>query len=116
MKGTLIMKKILAFVLSVVLVFGCCTMLAGAKGNKVTLYVYNWGQYIAEGDDDSMDIIAAFEDAYPNIKVKYSTFDSNESMYSKLVNGGLTVDGGPDGAGGYAAGAELRQHPQCPVY
>ena len=86
------MKKILAFVLSVVLVLGCCTMLAGAKGNKVTLYVYNWGQYIAEGDDDSMDIIAAFEDAYPNIKVKYSTFDSNESMYSKLVNGGITVD------------------------
>ena len=39
-----------------------------------------------------MDIIAAFEEAYPNIKVKYSTYDSNESMYAKLVNGGITVD------------------------
>ena len=86
------MKKIVALVLSVVLTLSCCVGLASAKGNKVTLYVYNWGQYIAEGDDDSIDVIAAFEEAYPNIKVKYSTFDSNESMYAKLSNGGITVD------------------------
>ena len=86
------MKKIISFVLAVCLVLGCCGVFASAKGEKVTLYVYNWGQYIAEGDDDSMDIIAAFEEAYPNIKVKYSTYDSNESMYAKLSNGGITVD------------------------
>ena len=86
------MKKIIFFVLAVCLVLGCCATFAAAKGEKVTLYVYNWGQYIAEGDDDSMDIIAAFEEAYPNIKVKYSTYDSNESMYAKLSNGGITVD------------------------
>ena len=86
------MKKIISFVLAVCLVLGCCATFAAAKGEKVTLYVYNWGQYIAEGDDDSMDIIAAFEEAYPNIKVKYSTYDSNESMYAKLSNGGITVD------------------------
>lgn len=85
------MKRIFAFVLSVCLILGCCTM-ASAKDEKVTLYVYNWGQYIAEGDDDSIDVIAEFEEAYPNIKVKYSTYDSNESMYSKLSNGGITVD------------------------
>ena len=86
------MKKIVSFVLAVCLMLGCCGAVASAKGEKVTLYVYNWGQYIAEGDDDSMDIIAAFEEAYPNIKVKYSTFDSNETMYAKMVNGGITVD------------------------
>ncbi len=86
------MKKFTALVLSLVLTLGCMAGVASAKSNKVTLYVYNWGQYIAEGDDDSIDVIAAFEEAYPNIKVKYSTYDSNESMYAKLSNGGITVD------------------------
>lgn len=86
------MKKFIALVLCMVLTLGCFAGVASAKGNKVTLYVYNWGQYIAEGDDDSIDVIAAFEEAYPNIKVKYSTYDSNESMYAKLSGGGITVD------------------------
>ena len=59
---------------------------------QVTINVYNWGQYIADGSDDSLDIIAAFEEAYPNIKVNYSTYDSNETMYAKIANGGITVD------------------------
>ena len=86
------MKKVIALLLCAVLTLGCFTGAASAKKNKVTLYVYNWGQYIAEGDDDSIDVIEAFEEAYPDIKVKYSTFDSNESMYAKLSNGGITVD------------------------
>ena len=49
-------------------------------------------RYISEGDDGSLDVIAAFEEAYPNIRVQYSTYDSNEIMYSKLSNGGITVD------------------------
>ena len=87
------MKKFLCVVLSICLVLGCGAMLAGCGGSeKTTLYVYNWGQYISEGDDDSIDVIAAFEEAYPNIQVQYSTYDSNEIMYSKLANGGITVD------------------------
>lgn len=58
----------------------------------VILNVYNWGQYIAEGEDGSLDVIRAFEKKYPYIDVQYSTYDSNESMYAKLVNGGITVD------------------------
>ncbi len=58
----------------------------------VTINVYNWGQYIADGSDDSLGIIAAFEEAYPNIKVNYSTYTDNETMYSKLAGGGITVD------------------------
>ena len=77
----------------------CLALLVGggfvafsAKTDTVTLNVYNWGQYIADGSDDSLDIIAAFEEAYPHIKVNYSTYDSNEIMYSKLTSGGITVD------------------------
>ena len=92
MKGDNINEKMIALVLCMVLTLGCFAGVASAKGDKVTLYVYNWGQYIAEGDDDSIDVIAAFEEAYPNIKVKYSTYDSNESMYAKLSGGGITVD------------------------
>lgn len=63
----------------------------GAQGD-VTINVYNWGQYIAEGDEGSMDVIAEFEKAYPNIHVNYTTYDSNETMYTKLKTGGISVD------------------------
>lgn len=87
------MKKIVSFVLIAALVLGCAGILSGCGGKeKTTLYVYNWGQYIADGEDDSLDVIAAFEEKYPDIHVEYATFDSNESMYSKLSNGGITVD------------------------
>ena len=59
---------------------------------QITLNVYNWGQYIADGSDGSMEVIKEFEARYPHIKVNYSTYDSNEIMYSKLSNGGITVD------------------------
>ena len=59
---------------------------------QITLNVYNWGQYIADGSDESMEVIKEFETRYPHIKVNYSTYDSNEIMYSKLSNGGITVD------------------------
>lgn len=87
------MKKVICVVLSVLLAVSCLAWLSGCgSSKKTTLYVYNWGQYISEGDDGSLDVIAAFEEAYPNIRVQYSTYDSNEIMYSKLANGGITVD------------------------
>jgi len=88
------MKKTIALILSLCLVFGCGCLLSGCADNadQVTIYVYNWGEYISVGDDDTIDVIAEFEDAYPNIKVEYSEYDSNETMYTKLANGGITVD------------------------
>ena len=47
------------------------------KGQNVTLNVYNWGEYISNGSDDSVDVVAAFE-KLTGIKVNYTTFDSNE--------------------------------------
>ncbi len=91
-RGVVIAKRVIAGVVAGCLVIGCGFLIATRKTNQVTINVYNWGQYIADGSDDSLDVIAAFEERYPNIKVNYSTYDSNEIMYSKLANGGITVD------------------------
>jgi len=91
-KSMRIFRRVCICALAVV-VLGCSFLLAfGRNREQITLNVYNWGQYIADGSDDSLDIIAAFEEKYPHITVNYSTYDSNEIMYSKLANGGITVD------------------------
>ncbi|MCI9224202.1 MAG: spermidine/putrescine ABC transporter substrate-binding protein [Acutalibacter sp.] len=65
---------------------------AAAEYNPdVTINVYSWGEYIANGTDGSMDINAEFT-RRTGIKVNYTTFDSNESLYSKLVGGGADYD------------------------
>lgn len=61
------------------------------QGQDVTLNVYNWGEYISDGADDSVDINAEFE-ALTGIKVQYSTFASNEELYAKLKSGGSQYD------------------------
>ena len=61
------------------------------KDKNVTLYVYNWGEYISDGSDDSMDVIAEFE-ALTGINVEYTTFDSNESLFAKLKSGSASYD------------------------
>ncbi len=79
-----------AAIVAVVVVGGVA--IGNARQQTVTLNVYNWGQNIADGSDDTLDIIAAFEKKYPHIKVNYSTYDSNEILYTKLANGGISVD------------------------
>ena len=85
------MKKVISVFL-VLATLVCLCAGCGKSSEKTTIYVYNWGQYISEGDDGSIDVIAEFEKKSPNIKVQYTTFDSNETMYAKLKNGGITVD------------------------
>ena len=86
-------KRVCAYACAAALLVGLgYIILAPHTQDTVTLNVYNWGQYIADGSDDSMEVINEFEKRYPHIKVNYSTYDSNEIMYSKLANGGITVD------------------------
>ena len=87
-----IFKRCVAIGLAVILVGGSAFLAFSPKPEKITLNVYNWGQYISEGQDDTIDVIAAFEEAYPHIDVQYSTYDSNETMYTKLSGGGVTYD------------------------
>jgi spermidine/putrescine-binding protein len=85
-------KRCVAVGLALVLVVGGALLVFSPKPEKITLNVYNWGQYISEGQDGTLDVIAAFEEAYPHIDVQYSTYDSNETMYTKLSGGGVTYD------------------------
>ena len=85
-------KRVAAGLAVLVILIGLGFGIFSARQETITLNVYNWGQYIADGSDGSMEVIAEFEKRYPHIKVNYSTYDSNEIMYSKLSNGGITVD------------------------
>ncbi len=62
-----------------------------SKYKGTTLNVYNWGEYISDGSEESYDVVAEFE-ALTGIRVNYETFDSNESMYAKLKSGATNYD------------------------
>ena len=82
-------KRLLTSVLALLLLVSLLPTTVLAAKNEIT--VYNWGQYISDGTDDSMDVIHEFEEE-TGIKVNYLTFDSNESMYTKLKTGGTSYD------------------------
>ena len=84
------MKRIAVFLLALLLVAAVLPA-PEAKAAVNEINVYNWGQYISDGSDDYIDVNAAFEEA-TGIKVNYMTFDSNESMYTKLKTGGSVYD------------------------
>ncbi len=108
------MKKTICFVLALLLLcIPVLTLSSCGKGSRLeelreelkgklegdytndlagtTLYVYNWGEYISDGEDDSLDVNLAFE-AVTGIHVVYDTYDSNESMYAQLTAGGVSYD------------------------
>lgn len=83
------LKKIVSFF------FVLCTLIAifsvVTPAAQRTVTVYNWGQYIGTGEDDTIDVIAEFE-AKTGIKVNYITYDSNETLWTKLEMGGSNYD------------------------
>ena len=91
-KGMLIAKRCIAGVVAACLLIGCCFLAFGPRQEQITLNVYNWGMNMADGTDGTMDLVAEFEKRYPHIKVNMSEYDSNETLYSKLSAGGITVD------------------------
>ena len=95
-------KKVLCALLAGLIVFGGAFAVFNSKKSTdenidytayagTTLYVYNWGEYISDGSEDTFDTNSEFE-ALTGIKVVYETFDSNESMYTKLKAGGTAYD------------------------
>lgn len=61
----------------------------GLQGTTVN--VYNWGEYISDGSEDSMDVVSEFE-RLTGATVNYTNYESNENMYSKLAGGGVSYD------------------------
>ena len=90
------MKKKLCRIVSVILLTALIAAVslvggASAKNETVTINVYNWGQYISDGTDGYIDVNAAFTEE-TGIQVNYMTFDSNETLYTKLKTGGASYD------------------------
>lgn len=54
-------------------------------GDKNTLTIFNWGEYIAP------ELIKKFEEE-TGISVIYETFDSNEALFTKLKSGSTSYD------------------------
>ena len=89
--------KIVALVCATALIVGLCVSIGVYTKETVTLNVYNWGEYISDGSDDSLDVNEAFEEYCRDtlgmkVKVNYVTYTSNEDMYAKLSAGAVSYD------------------------
>ena len=89
-------KQALTLLMAVSMVLGLAGCKSSGSSSK-TLNVYNWGEYISDGSEESFDTIREFENWYQEtygekIKVNYTTYASNEDMYSKLSSGAVSYD------------------------
>ncbi len=94
------MKRIIAFAFIVAFLFTTITPSSFASADDggintslagTTIRVFNWGEYISNGEDDSLDVITEFENE-TGINVEYITYANNEELYASLENGGITYD------------------------
>lgn len=95
----MMLKRLSAIVLTVIILCASVSPAVFAQGQEkdyshlkgTTLNVYNWGEYISDGQEGSLDVNKAFEEKY-GIKVNYTNYESNENMYNKLKSGGANYD------------------------
>ena len=93
------MKKIISVLIAVIMVsvlsFSTFAMDENVYKNSglsgTTLNVYNWGEYISDGAEGSLNVNKKFEEI-TGIKINYTNYDSNEDMYGKLKSGGASYD------------------------
>ena len=98
------MKKLTSLLLVLSLCMGLSLLLVSCGGGDgedpvefieteyagSTLYVYNWGEYISDGSEGTLDVIKRFEETY-GITVKYDFYSTNEELYAQL-NAGSSYD------------------------
>ena len=89
------MKKIVSlfFVVCVITGMVFSTGCAGEQSESSSYYinVYNWGEYISDGSEDSLNVNDEFT-RLTGIKVNYTNYASNEDLYAKLKSGGASYD------------------------
>ncbi len=83
-------------ILVLVALMGCFGSCAD-RGEVVTLYVYNWGEYISDGSEGTVNVNREFEKYCEEtlgkkVKVNYSTYSSNEDMYAKVSSKSSVYD------------------------
>ena len=92
------MKRSFRFLFLIAASLMLLIMLVSCDGkDTITLNVYNWGEYISDGSEGTLDVNAAFEEYYyetygQKVKVNYTTYASNEDMYAKLRSGSTGYD------------------------
>lgn len=84
------------FLLMGAMVTSCKGTSANQKESNV-LRIYNWQDYIFEGDDENDSVIDQFIDYYyktygERIEVEYYTFETNENMLNVLKTGKSSYD------------------------
>ena len=93
------MKKIFSVLFAVIVIALSCSASFGVAAKQIDvsklkgteINVYNWGEYISDGAEDTLDVNKEFEKE-TGIKVNYTTYDSNENMYNKIKGGGANYD------------------------
>ena len=75
----------------------CAPLSSCSSEEETVLYVYNWGEYISDGSEGTLDTNKEFESYCKevlglNVSVNYSTYSSNESMYAKVSSGSAVYD------------------------
>ena len=91
------MKKAVSLLVVCLLLLPLLLLCGCGSGDTLTLNVYNWGEYISDGSDGTLDTVKAFESWYEEtygtkVRVNYSTYASNEDMYAKLSSGAVSYD------------------------
>lgn len=93
------MKKIVSVFFTVTVIVMSCSASFGVAAKEIDIAklrgteinVYNWGEYISDGSEGTLDVNKQFEKE-TGIKVNYTTYDSNENMYNKIKGGGANYD------------------------
>ncbi len=89
------MKKIISILLSAILACSAAAALSGCGSasteDKGEVNIFNWGDYVANGEDGLLDVVEEFEKE-TGIKVNYTTYDTNEEMYNMLKNSNVSYD------------------------
>lgn len=86
------MKKIISIILAAIMTASSVACLSGCnKSYDGEVNVYNWGEYVSNGEDGLMDVIDEFEKR-TNIKVNYTTYETNEQLYNMLKNSKVSYD------------------------
>lgn len=94
------MKKLLFLSLALIIILALTLTSCGENDGEikdvVVLNVYNWGEYISDGFEGAIDSNAEFEKYFNEnlaakygfkVEVNYTTYATNEDMYSKLSSG-----------------------------
>ena len=89
-----------AIIATVAVIIGSLFTGGAAIGSSEVIYlnVYNWGEYMADGSDSEYgNVNKMFEEYYEaktgkKVVVNYSTYATNEDLFSKLNNSAVSYD------------------------